>query len=656
MNRVTILYLFLWLSVFTGFAQKKMSLYDAVIRRYTDLRPDQPASLQWKDEKTYVMVKGDSLLAYQAGKKEPEVLLTLNELNKAAKKPAVSFSSMPEFSYTENKQMLIEYQNHILLYDPLQKSFVLDLKLPANAEHPDFCEKNNTVAYVKGQNLFILNQEGEKQITFETQPGILCGTEVHRQEFGITKGTFWSESGKYLAFYRKDERMVKDYPLVDFMVRKAEYAPVKYPMAGMTSHQVTVGIYHTGTGKTTFLDTGTPDDHYLTNISWEPGDQHIYIAELNRQQNHMQLNQYLAETGKKTKTLFEETSSTYVEPVNPISFSRTNPDQFFYWSRKDGWFHLYLYHTSGKLVRQLTKGEWEVTGVYGTDRQEKNIYIQSTMESPVERHIYKVDMASGKIQKLTQTAGTHSASFSPDMKLFIDQWDASKVPFQADLVSSEGKLLHTIYQAKNPLTTYELGENRLFTIKAADNKTDLYCRMILPPRFDASKKYPVVVYVYGGPHAQLVNNKWLNAADWWQYYMASEGYIAFTVDNRGSDNRGKAFEDVVHRQLGINETADQMKGIEYLKSQPYVDQDRIGVHGWSYGGFMTLNLMLRQPGTFKVGIAGGPVVDWKMYEVMYGERYMDLPEENPDGYRETNMINHVSALKVKLILIHGVQD
>ena len=653
----TSIFLFLlWLISITAYTQKTMSLQDAIIGRYTSLSPESLQSLQWKDETTYVYVNHDTLWAKSIKENTPVAYLSLNELNQAAGNAGFSFATVPSFSYTSNNRIRIRYQNRILLYDPDKKAFELNLSIPAEAEYLDFCEQNKAAAYVKGQNLFILDKNGEKQITFETKPGIVCGEEVHRQEFGITKGTFWSETGKYLAFYRKDESMVKDYPLVDYMAREAEYTPVKYPMAGMTSHQVTVGIYNLETGKTIFLSTGKPDDHYLTNLSWGPEDQFIYLAELNREQNHMELNQYQAETGEKIKMLFEETSSTYVEPVHPIQFSKTNPAQFYYWSRKDGWFHLYLYNINGKMIRQITKGDWEVTGFYGTDCQEKNIFIQSTMESPVDRHIYKVDIASGKIQRLSREAGTHTASFSHDMKLFIDQWEAFDVPSKADLISTEGKLITNIHQSKNPLMEYELGENRIFTIKAADNKTDLYCRMILPNQFEPGKKYPVVVYVYGGPHAQLINNKWLNAADWWQYYLAEKGYIVFTLDNRGSDNRGKAFEEIIHRQLGITETADQMKGIEYLKKLPYVDCERIGVFGWSYGGFMTLNLKLRQPETFKVGIAGGPVVDWKMYEVMYGERYMDLPEENPEGYKNSNMITHVNNLSGKLMLIHGVQD
>jgi len=655
MKRSFCMLLFLFISA-VAYSQKEMTIEDAVIGRYTYLKPDQPQSLQWRDENGYILVERDTLWENFVKRDRPEALLTIGELNRATAQSGVSFDEFPTFSLLNAQEIKIIYQQNLFRFNLNEKKISLDLAIPKEADKTDFCGLNNQLAYIKGQNLFILDKDGEKQITFETQPGIVCGQEVHRREFGIEKGTFWSSTGKYLAFYRKDESMVQDYPLVDFMTREATYTPVKYPMAGMTSHQVTLGIYNLENGKTNYLDTGGPDDHYLTNVSWGPEDKYIYLAELNRDQNHMQLNQYDVETGEKVKTLFEETSLTYVEPLHPLQFLKNRPDQFFYWSRKDGWFHIYLYNTGGKLIRQLTKGDWEVTGFYGADQAEKNIFIQSTMENPVERQIYKVNVASGKIHRLSHAAGTHQASFSPGKTVFTDQWTAFDVPSKTDLITAEGINIRNIHQSESPLADYQLGENKRFTIKAADGKTDLYCRMILPPRFNPGKKYPVIIYVYGGPHVQLVSDKWLNDAGWWQYYMASKGYIAFTVDGRGSDNRGKAFEEIIHRQLGITETADQMKGVDYLKTLPYVDPERIGVHGWSFGGFMTLNLMLRHPDVFKVGVAGGPVVDWKMYEVMYGERYMDTPAENPEGYLNSNMINLVDQLSGKLLLIHGAQD
>ena len=631
-------------------AQEKMTISQAVYGRYV-ADPNRPRSIQWKQSDSFIYVRNDTLWEKKISQKQPSVWLTIADLRKDNE----NFSSFPTF-IIDNGMLRMTRNNKILIYNPKEKNFILKIDVPEEAGDIDFCEKNNFIAYTKGQNLFVANTDGEKQVTFETKDGIICGKAVHRVEFGIRKGTFWSSTGRYLAFYRMDESMVTEYPLVDYMQREAQPKPVRYPMAGLTSHQVTIGIYDTETGSTTYLNTGKPDDHYLTNISWSPDDSYLYVAELNREQNHMEFNCYSIETGKKERTLFEEKSSTYVEPLHPIIFSKVNPDQFYYWSRKDGWFHIYLYNTNGKLIRQITNGDWEVTNFYGEDEKGKYIYIEATKEKPTERHIYQVDTSTGNIAHLTGKAGTHAAYFSPGKKFFIDSWEAFDIAGRIDIYDIKGKLLEEIYQSKDPLEGFELGENKLFTIKAADDKTDLYCRMILPSDFDPQKKYPVIVYVYGGPHAQLVNHNYKNDADFWQYYMASNGYIAFTLDNRGSANRGKAFEEVIHRRLGVAETADQMKGIEYLKSLPYVDKNRIGVHGWSYGGFMTLNLMLRHSDVFKVGVAGGPVVDWSMYEVMYGERYMDTPKENPSGYGETNMTNHAGKLNGKLLIIHGAQD
>lgn len=649
-----ILFSLSWFTVFSQ--QKEMTLEDAVLGRRSYLAPSEPEGLQWRNNQAYVFIKNDTLWQNTIKKDETTPLLTLTDLNTASGSLQFIFRRFPGFSFINENQILINLSSRLLIYNIENEAFSLQLNIPDNAENKDFCKETNQLAYTINNNLYITTEEGETQITNELNKDIIYGQIVDREEFGIEKGTFWSTDGKYLAFYRKDESMVGDYPMVDFMQREAVGSTIKYPMAGMASQQVTVGIYNTETGEVSYLNTGIPDDHYLTNISWGPNDEYIYIAELNRGQDHMQLNQYSVSTGEKTKTLFEETSSTYVEPLHPIIFSKTNPDQFYYWSRKDGWFHIYLYNTKGEQISQITKGNWEVTDIYGTDEKEKYLYYQSTEESPIERQIYKVDITSGKAEKLSESAGTHTTQFSADKAYFIDRWEASDIPGVIDLVNSDGKLLKTIHESENTLSDYKLGENRIFTIKAADNETDLYCRMILPNDLDTSKKYPVIVYVYGGPHDQLIINTWHNDASWWQYYMASKGYIVFTVDGRGSDWRGKAFEEVTYRQLGVVETSDQMKGIEYLKSLPYVDQERIGVHGWSFGGYMTLNLMLRESDTFKVGVAGGPVVDWKMYEVMYGERYMDTPEENPEGFEETSMLNHVKDLQGKLMLIHGVQD
>jgi len=652
-----LIFLVLFVILFNVSAQQTMNLKDAVLGASSYLRPKMPVQLKWKDALHYVMIKENNLIQYNTQNNDSTVLISLIELNTALKGKGIKeVPIFPIFTVFKESFIWFHTASQLVIINLKDKSIESILEYPKEAGNLDFNSDNSTLAYTINNNLFIVGTSGTQQITDDKNVHIINGATVHRNEFGITKGTFWSPQGNSLAFYKMDETMVGDYPLVDYMAREAELNNIKYPMAGMTSHQVKLGIYNLKSKQTVYMNTGLPADHYLTNISWGPDEKTIYIAEINREQNLMKLNQYDTSKGDLVKTILEEKDSKYVEPLHPILFSKTNAQKFYYQSRQDGWNHVYLYDLKDSKVAQLTKGDWEVTELLGFDTDEKYLFIESTKESSLERHLYRINIRSGKTERLTKEAGTHLGLLSPDNQNLIDKWTSTNVPGRYDLISSKGELVKSIAVAQNTLMNYELGENTVFTIKAEDGITDLNCRMIKPNNFDPSKKYPVIVYVYGGPHVQLVNKTWLNDARWWQYYMASKGYIAFTVDNRGSDSRGKAFENITHRQLGVIETADQMKGIDYLKSLPYVDAGRIGVHGWSYGGFMTLNLMLKHPETFKVGVAGGPVIDWSMYEIMYGERYMDTPEENPGGYKNSNMLNYVEKLQGKLMLIHGVQD
>jgi dipeptidyl-peptidase-4 len=656
--RKVFLFILLIASIQLVAQQKQMSLEDAILGAFSYLRPESMEGLAWQNDEVFTYVKNDTLWAEKAKKGERQPVISLTELNLVLEPDSqTSPGRFPGYSWTGDEMLLVRTGRTFFVVNPEEQSVVYKVELPEKADNAVINHPGKFAAYTVKDDLFVTFSDGKTvQITTDGGNGIVNGKTVHRSEFGITNGIFNSPNGNYIAFYRKDERMVSDYPLVDYMPRVAEHKPIKYPMAGLESEHVTVGIYDIFSGKTIFLKTNDDPEHYLTNLAWSPDEKHIYLAELNRGQDHMHLNCYDVASGDKVRTLFEKTHNKYVEPLYPIQFSKVNENEFYLLSRKDGWFHVYKYNTGGELVRQITKGEWEVTKILGFDEKEKHLFVEATKESPLEKHIYRVEVKSGKMEKLTEIEGVHSGKLSPGGSWLIDDFKAPEISSQTDLISASGKVRRNLHLAENPLKDYVLGENKLIPIQSADGKTELAGRLILPVDFDPSKKYPVIVYVYGGPHSQLVDKSWHNSARWWQYYMASQGYIAFTMDNRGTNNRGRDFETAVHRQLGVLETEDQMKGIEYLKSLPYVDAERIGVHGWSYGGFMTLNMMLRHPGIFKAGVAGGPVVDWSMYEVMYGERYMDRPQENPEGYRETNMLNHVSNLEGKLLLIHGVQD
>lgn len=569
------------------------------------------------------------------------------------KRSAVQHFYNTEFPWPDKPYMLIKLPRKYIVYDFEKDEFVKGMPQAGekNGTDIDYTPEGGHIAYTVGNNLYVDN----RAVTDEPE-GIVCGKAVHRNEFGISKGTFWSPQGDLLAFYRMDESMVTQYPLVDITARIGEVNPVRYPMAGMTSHKVTVGIYNPVTQKTIYLNAGDPTDRYFTNICWAPDGKSLYLIELNRDQNHAKLCRYNAETGELAATLIEETHPKYVEPQHPILFLPWNHTQFIYQSQRDGYNHLYLYNTDGKLVKQLTKGDWLVKEVLGFNSKKKEVIIASTGISPLQSNLYKVNVNTGKCTPLDNGKGIHNGMLSVSGNYIIDRYSTPDIPRKIDIIATQNGKSINLLTAKNPYEGFIMPTIETGTIKAADGKTDLYYRLVKPADFDADKKYPAIVYVYGGPHAQLVTNGWMNDARGWDIYMANKGYIMFTLDNRGSDNRGLDFENVTFRHLGIEEGKDQVKGVDFLKSLPYIDGSRIGVHGWSFGGHMTTALMLRYPEIFKAGVAGGPVIDWGYYEIMYGERYMDTPQTNPEGYKETNLKNLAGNLKGHLLIIHDDHD
>lgn len=567
--------------------------------------------------------------------------------------------------------------------------------LEANAQQTAF-------AYLKDNNLYVRISEPIKdgymnrkfaQLSTDGSREIVYGQSVHRDEFGISKGTFWSPNGEKLAFYRMDQSMVTDYPQVDIpevgfthpetesCIAKA--APDKYPMTGETSHKVTVGVYDVN--KVIYLKTGDPTDRYFTNIAWSPDSKTIYMFELNRDQNDCRLCAYDAETGEKTGELYRETDEKYVEPLHPIMFLPWDSNRFIMQSRKDGYNHLYICEVkneerrtknsnaessskkqensslstlhSSLSIRQLTSGKWEVMDVLGFNAKNKSIIIASNECSPIQRNIFVVDTKTGKRTMMDDCGkGWHNATLSENGQYIYDNYSTPTVPRKIAIVNIENGKRTPYFTAENPWKGYNVPEYSCGTVKAADGETDLYWRMVKPTNFDPAKKYPTIIYVYGGPHAHNVDARWNYSSRGWETYMAEKGYLLFILDNRGSENRGKTFEQATFRQLGQIEMQDQMKGVEYLKTLPYVDADRIGVHGWSFGGFMTISLMTNYPEVFKVGVAGGPVIDWHWYEVMYGERYMDTPQTNPEGYKKTSLLYQAKNLKGKLQIIQGLND
>ena len=512
--------------------------------------------------------------------------------------------------------------------------------------------------FVRDHNIFYQTSVGSEpvQITTDGNRQLTYGESVHRNEFGIEGGLFLSPDKQAVAFYRMDQRMVTDYPQVNTFNRVATYEPDSYPMAGMKSHKVTVGIYTFSTGKTVWLDFGDVTDRYFTNICWSPDSKEIYLFEVNRDQTDTSLDVYDSATGKKLRTLYTEHDDKYTEPQNPVMFLPWDSKKFLMFSQKSGYMHLYLMTTEGKMLKQLTDGNFVVQEVLGFCEKTKSVIIATNEIHPLQRNLYSVDIKKGTRTLLDNGRGYHYGILSDDGEKMIDSYSTPEEPRVYDIIDVVKKKRKEFFRSEDPWKGFAVPTFKSGSIKSADGVTDLYYRMVLPPDFDKKKKYPTVVYVYGGPHARNVQAQWHWASRSWETYMAQKGYILFILDNRGSSERGKEFEQVTFRHLGVEEMKDQMCGVDFLKSLPYVDADRMGVHGWSYGGFMTISLMANYPDVFKVGVAGGPVIDWKWYEVMYGERYMDTPEQNPEGYQETSLINKAGNIKGRLQVIIGMND
>ena len=518
---------------------------------------------------------------------------------------------------------------------------------------------------IKGQSLYIAKTEGDTVLVAESEnPQITYGQVVSRNEFGIEGGTFWSPSREHLAFYRKDESKVTTFPLLDITSRTGTLREIKYPMAGMGSENVQLGIYSLTDGKTVYVKADEFGyDRYLTNITWTPDGSKILIQVLDRSQKHLKLNMYDVVTGDLIKTILTEDNEKYVEPRDPVWFLKGSSDLFIYRTdNRDGYRNLYLCDTEGN-IRRLTETDADVQYVANDG---KYVWYTSAEISPIENHLFRISVKAspkglskakfGQPEQLTVAEGWHNIEMSPDLTQYVDCWSNLTTPRVADLCSSDGKVIRNILTADDPTLDYAYTEISLGTVKSADGQYDNYYRLIKPIDFDPSKKYPTIVYVYGGPHSQMVTNTFLANLRRWEMHMAQRGYLVYVQDNRGTDNRGAAFEKAIHGQCGQAEMADQMEGVKMLMSLPYVDKDRIGVHGWSYGGFMTISLITNYPEIFKVAVAGGPVIDWKWYEVMYGERYMDHPERNPEGYAKTSLISKAKDLKGKLLICQGAID
>lgn len=632
-------------------AQKKnFTIAEATNGMGTTLALKGLKAASWQPETNNLyFIANNAVVRLNAASGAVDTVRRLAELNKSLYGKD-SLKTFPPLTWTGKNEFYLSAGSDLSFGSPDSDSWRTK-SLQKGGENITVAPFTGHVAYTVDNNLWLNNT----QVTKETDKNIISGKSVHREEFGIDKGIFFSPKGNLLAYYRMDQTMVADYPIVDWSVTPAQANIIKYPMAGGTSHEVSVWVYNPETKSKVRIKTGTPADKYLTCVSWSPDERYIFIATLNRGQDELRLNKYDVQTGERVSTLFEETDPKYVQPLHPLSFLPGRNDRFVWWSQRDGYMHLYLYNTEGKMLRQLTKGKWVVNEILGFNEERNEIIYTASKESPVEKNTYAVDWTTGVSRRIDNAYGYHNAIASSNGRYILDVYSNANTPRKTVLMNTDGKWSKVLMESENTLKGYNRPDVKELILKA-DDGTDLYAKMILPTGFDASKKYPVIVYLYNGPNVQLLHNSFPASGNLWYEYMAQRGYIVFTMDGRGSSNRGQKFEQATFGKLGTVELQDQLKGVDYLKSLPYVDGKRMGIHGWSFGGFMTTSMMLRYPDVFKVGVAGGPVMDWKMYEIMYTERYMNTPQDNAKGYEDANLLSKTKNLKGKLLLIHGTDD
>ena len=640
------------------FAQnQKFTIAEAVNGLRSNLASKNISQFSWSDDnKAFYQATKKGYLTTEVANLKQDTLVSLYQINKNLA-PNLQLKSFPRITFINGSKGYFTKNSQYFWIEKTGKDWKVKewITLEKAAENVEILGNNQGFVYTINNNLY-LNLNGKiTAVTNDENEDIVNGQAVHQREFGIDKGIFVSPDNSKIAFYRMDQTMVTSYPIIDWSATPAVNKNIKYPMAGALSHHVTLGIFDIKTGKTTFLKVDGDPEQYLTAITWNPDSKSVFVGVLNRDQNHLKMNQYNVASGDLTKTIFEEKSEIYVEPQHPLLFFPNSTTGFIWQSQRTGYNHLFHYNLEKGLVAQLTKGDWLVTDVLGFNEKKKEIYYTSTQETPLERHLYKINWSNFRVQKLDTGAGMHAGILSKDGSWLYDSFSNANSPRVVNLINTNTTKSKNILTSENTLKNYQRPEIKNVTLKA-DDGTPLYGKIILPTDFDPNKKYPTIVYLYNGPHLQLVTNSFPASGNLWYEFMAQKGYIIFTMDGRGSSNRGLKFEQAVFRHLGEVEMKDQLKGVEYLKSLPYVNADKMGIHGWSFGGFMTTSFMLKHPEVFKVGIAGGPVIDWKMYEIMYTERYMDSPQNNPEGYKQANLLDKVQNLKGKLLMIHGAQD
>ena len=534
-------------------------------------------------------------------------------------------------------------------------------------DDPQISPDGRWVSFLRGHDLWVVSVEGgePRQLTRGGTEEVRNGELdwVYPEELDLGTAYWWAPDSSKLALLRLDERGVQKYPLVDELLYTPAVTEERFPEAGSPNPVARVGVVDVAGGDVHWMDTGGDPTILLARVTWLADSRRLAIERLNREQNHLELLFADSASGKCETALIEK--DKYWVNLAGDGFGPTASDdlhffadgkRFLWSSERSGFRHLYLYDLAGKQMAQLTRGDWQVDSVAKVDEQAQAVYFTSTKKSPIERQFYRVALSGGEPVELTHEHGTHEASMAPDGKHFLDRYSNAMTPPQQRLYNADGSPVATLEENKvAELETYHFQPEEFFTVPGADG-TPLDAAMIKPSGFDPGRKYPAIVYQYGGPHAQVVRDAWAGSNFLWNELMAEKGFVIFILDNRGTAGRGHGFETPIYHHFGSVELADQLAGVKWLSKHPYIDSTRVGIWGWSFGGYMTCEAMLRGGDVFKAGFAGAPVTDWRRYDTIYTERYMGTPQENPEGYRDSSPVNFAAGLKGKLLIAHATGD
>ncbi len=650
------------LAVQLGVAQEKLTLEEAVRQQFGKFYPEHLQELNWiNGTDNYAFTKNDTL--WKGNALKPELALPLFSKTDLSKWSGYTLANMPHMEWINEFEFWYEADGKYFSGSIQNKKVKQTNQLPDGAENASYHPKNGHLAYTIGNNLFVKTNQ-VYAVTADPE-FIVHGQSISRNEYGIEKGIFWSPDGNFVAFYSKDESDVADYPLTNYKTMPATVNMIKYPMAGGKSEKVSlsifpiknVGVKDPGTGYMTLEITDEQgkksDQFYITNVGWTPNSESLLLAWMNRSTDKMKLMHYSSKDGKYLGEIFQETDSKWVEPDQAPMFIPGKRDEFLWRSYRGECHEYFHFNLKGEILGKVDG--WEQEKIKGFDNSGKWMLVEGRSKDGLNTTAYLYNTQDKKTSPISLAPGMHDLSISADGKQILDTYNHLNTPNKSVVLNNNGTIKKELLTSSDKLKDKKIGITEIGSIKGHDG-TMLNYRLIKPTTFDPKKKYPVLVYVYNGPHVQLINNGYLGGASLWMNYFAEKDYLVFTLDGRGSSSRGKQFEQAIHRQLGTAEMEDQMAGVEWLRSQSFVDESKMAIHGWSFGGFMTTSMMLRQPGVFKCGVAGGPVLDWNLYEVMYTERYMDTPTENPEGYKANNMSEYVKNLSGPLLMIHGTDD